>query len=74
MSQAWSRFAEEGLLYEESGSNTRYDFTKMCKKFGKPYIDYLIAAYSAKDDMTNDEFCTLNGQVPVSFLEKKIVT
>lgn len=71
----WNRFVREGMPadFDDIGSNVIADFSKMCKKFGKAYLDYLKIAYSCKgddSDMTDAEFCRINGNIPVPFFEK----
>ena len=69
-SKEWERFVKVGLLYTSDDSNVKYDFNKMTKKFGIAYLSYLEAAYECKDSMTDEDFCKLNGNVPINFLEK----
>lgn len=70
--KGWGNFCSSALQEFDGASNfkTTYDFTKLTKKFGKHYIAYLKAAYEAKDEMTDEEFCRINGNVPVGFLNK----
>ena len=62
----WTRFVEEGLVEVEE-SNTKYDFKKMCKKFGLAYLHYLEITYKIKDTMTDEEFRKINGNIPSKF-------
>lgn len=70
--EEWNRFVEEGMSkdFDEIGSNVKYDFDKMTKKFGRAYLSYLEAAYLAKANMSDEEFCKINGNVPIKFLER----
>ena len=70
--EEWNRFVEEGMPkdFDDIGSNVIYDFDKMTKKFGIAYLSYLEAAYAAKDTMTDEEFCKINGNIPIKFLDK----
>ena len=68
----WNRLLGEGLDFSDSNLNTKFDFGKMSKKFGLAYIDYLQVAYQAKDEMSDENFCLINGSVPLVFLNKKI--
>lgn len=65
----WNRLVTEGLVFDKD-SNTKEDFGKMSKKFGLAYIYYIEGAYSIKDELTDEEFCRLNGNVPMKFMEK----
>jgi len=65
----YNRLLADGLRYDGE-SNTRFQFSVMSKRFGKAYIDYLIASYKAKDELSNVDFCLLNGEVPEKFLVK----
>lgn len=67
--KGWNRMVNEGLCYD-GNTNTIFPFAQMSKKFGKPWIYYLEAAYFAKDELTDKEFCDINGGVPESFLPK----
>lgn len=44
----WNRLVNEGLAFE-GGSNTRFPFAVMSKKFGKVWIDYLMAAWKSNE-------------------------
>lgn len=66
---SWNRLVREGLIVD-GAVNVRYSFAKMCKRYGQAYIDYLRAAWAARGDLPESEFCRLNGGVPVSFLSK----
>lgn len=73
-SAAWSRFVNEGLTAyaDERPLNVAYDFPKMTKKFGKEYLDMLVASYSCKFLMPDEEFAAIWGGVPMPFLRNKI--
>ncbi len=66
----WEDFIEKGLQEFDGSSNVTKDFTGMTKRFGKHYIAYLEAAWNAKDEMSEEEFCAINGGVPSGFLKK----
>ena len=68
----WNRLLNDGLDYSDSNSNTKGDFGKLSKKFGLAFIAYLQAAYQAKDEMSVDEFCRINGGIPLGFFVKKV--
>lgn len=68
--KGWKDLVTNGLQEFDGSSNVRYDFTKMSKRFGKYYLDYLSAAYSAKDEMPDSEFQEINGNIPDSFMSK----
>jgi hypothetical protein len=65
----WSRLIAEGLDFNGK-NNVKFDFVKMSKKFGASYLTYLQAAYDAKHEMSDFDFCNLNGNVPIGFLKK----
>jgi hypothetical protein len=65
----WVRFVKEGLCYDGI-TNVSGDFSKLSKKFGLSYMYYLEIAFKSKDELTNEEFCQLNGSVPLRFLDK----
>lgn len=67
----WTRLLDKGLNFEGT-TNTNYPFPRMSKDFGLEFIEYLRAAYLAKDELTDEEFCKINGDVPRGFLEKKV--
>lgn len=68
--KGWKDFCENGLQVFTNGSNVTGSFQKMTKRFGKHYLAYLEAAYQAKDEMTDDEFCKINGEIPIGFLKR----
>lgn len=65
--QEWSRFLNEAIDFN---NGFKYDFTSLTKRFGLSYLYYLTCAYIAKDDLSDEDFCALNGNVPMSFLSK----
>lgn len=71
--EGWNRFVTEGLVPDNDEQVTRWDFTKMTKRFGKAYIEYLQAAYQALEgSMSDSEFCKYNGNVPQPFFLNKV--
>lgn len=50
-------------------TNFLYDFTKLTKKYGKEYRNYIKDAYAAKDQLSDTEFCKLN-HLPLNLLDK----
>lgn len=70
-SAAWTRFVNEGLCYDGE-SNVTLEFSKMTKKFGKEYLDMLVASYACKWLMSDEEFAKVWGGVPAPFLQNKI--
>ncbi len=66
----WNRFIEKGLKIGDENSNVQHEFSRMTKEFGISYLEYLKAAYEVKDEMTDEEFCKLNGGIPFAFLAK----
>jgi hypothetical protein len=52
----------------------KLSFDKMCKKFGKEFIDYLQISWKANGDcMTSEEFCDYNN-ISIEFFNKKVLT
>jgi len=46
-------------------------FSKMCKLFGKEYIDYIKASWET-NQLSAQEFMAINGDIPQSFMDKYI--
>lgn len=69
-SKDYSRLIREGLDFDSEAVNTKYKFDKMSKFFGLSYLTYLKAAFEAKNDLTVEDFCRINGEVPQKFLER----
>lgn len=67
--KGWQDFCANGLSFD-GDSNVVAPFPKMTKRFGKFYLAYLEAAYKAKGEMTDEEFCQINGEVPINFLKR----
>lgn len=67
----WKLLVQQGLCYD-GGGNTTLPFAGMSKRYGKAYIVYLQAAYQAKGELTDNEFCEINGNVPASLIDKLI--
>jgi hypothetical protein len=68
----WVDFMENGIAkdFDDNQSNVRYDFKKMTKRFGLAYREYLLACIEANPDMSLEELSVLNGNPPISYLEK----
>lgn len=52
------------LIEDHKVISLKSDFKKMCQKWGKGYLDYLDAAYTAfknDDGMSEEEFLEYNG-------------
>lgn len=67
--ELWRQLVTEGLVYG-GDVNSRLPFTGMSQRYGKAWIDYLNAAWEARGDLTDEEFCRLNGTVPPTFLAR----
>lgn len=67
----WNRLVSEGLRYG-GDSNASLPFAGMSRKYGKAWVEYLKAAWSAKDGLTEEEFAELNGGVPTTFIERNL--
>lgn len=65
----WNKFVRNGLI-ENQETNLTNDFPKSSKRFGLAFLSYLEAAYLAKDEMSDEEFCKINGDVPTKFLNR----
>ena len=73
-SDNWNRFVRVGLVIGED-VNVKLPFKKMSKKFGLCYINYVKAAWEANEGcLTEEEFCSINGNVPKGFFDKKVKT
>jgi len=60
----WSRFVREALV-TDGDSNVALPFKKLTKNYGRAYIEYLRAAWTANEGcLTESEFCEINGGVP----------
>lgn len=69
---AWDNFLK-AIDWESNTSNFKYDFKIMSKKYGMAYIEYCKAMYNAnKDIQSDDEFCQMNGNMPIGFFNKVI--
>ena len=80
-SEEWDKFCNADIWNvdsEDSENNFKIDFGKLTSKFGRAFIVYLIAAYSANSQvpeefrLSDEDFCILNGNIPIKFFEKKI--
>ncbi len=67
--KGWDRFVVE-TMREEGYTNFRFPFDKLCKKYGRAYMEYLRIAYSAKDNLSDKDFCFLN-HCPLAFLRNR---
>lgn len=52
----------------DADTNFTLPFSKLCKKYGKEYLDYLFNAYAAFEG-SEIEFCRIN-HCPISFMPK----
>lgn len=70
-----NRLNRDGLLYNED-MNVRYPFQKMCRLFGRAYIEYLQCSHAVTVRLsgccTEEEWARINGGVPASFIEKVV--
>lgn len=62
----WNKFCKEVLNVSENHEciSKKDNFKRMCKKYGKAWIDYLNASYTAfkaGNGMTEKEFMDYNG-------------
>lgn len=71
-SEAWKNFLES-FDFESDDRNFKYDFVHMTKKYGNAYIEHCRAAWAVNDGvMSDDEFCRINGNMPIGFFNSKI--
>ena len=68
--QAWDNFVES-IDFESDDTNFKYEFKIMTKKYGRAYIEYCKDMWDSTD-MNEDEFCKMNGNIPVGFFKNKI--
>ena len=69
----WNDFVKYKLDYESDISNVREDFTKLSKTSGVCYFEFLRCQWLvSKDIMTVEEFCKMNGGVPLKVFEKNV--
>jgi hypothetical protein len=71
--RAWDTFCENAFDTESDTQNFKLPFAKMTKKFGRQYMEYCRASWvTCKDFMTPEEFCKMNGNMPIGFFKNKI--
>ncbi len=59
--------------YESNTSNFKVSFKDLTTKYGAEYIVFCQAMWEANDDvMTEEEFISMNGNMPKAFFEKVI--
>ncbi len=59
--------------FESDTSNFKVNFKVLTKKYGKSYIELCKLMWSTNNDvLTVDEFCKLNGEIPINFFNKVI--
>lgn len=64
----WNKFVLT-VMVSEGETNFKNDFKWLTRYHGRCYMDYLKAAYSAKDILTDEQFCYLN-HCPLTILPK----
>lgn len=58
MSDYWSDFC---ISFDFEGStNFKTSFSKLCKRYGKAFREYIKLSYSVRDNISDEEFCHLN--------------
>jgi len=71
--QSWEKFVTEAFDTESGDQNFKYPFPKMTKMFGRQFIEYCRASWvTCKDFMSPEEFCKINGNMPIGFFKSKI--
>ena len=69
----YNRMVREAMDCESDTSNFKYDFTHMTKKYGRAYITFCQAMWQANEGVqTEEEFCKMNGNMPMKFFENTI--
>lgn len=62
----------EAMNFESDAKNWKYPFPKMCKNYGKDFIDFIKVLWEANDGVqTEEEFCEMN-DVPKSYFDKHL--
>jgi uncharacterized protein YrzB (UPF0473 family) len=70
--EAWENFISI-MDTESNDSNFKVDFKVITKKYGVAYIIFCKAMWEANDDVqTEEEFCKMNGNMPMGFFNNKI--
>lgn len=68
----WNEFCQKHVS-TDGVSNVKSDFSQITKTAGVPYFEFLRAMWvCTKDYMTPEEFCKINGNVPLKFFEKNV--
>lgn len=68
----WNDFVEK-FVSTDGVTNIKGEFSQITKGSGVPYFEFLRASWVCiKDYMTVEEFCKVNGNVPIKFFEKNI--
>ena len=68
----WNRFVSEALVCGDD-TNVSLEFKQLTKRYGLSYINYLKAAWQANDGcLSEEEFCQINGKVPLGFFNNKV--
>ena len=70
--QAWDNFMDS-IDFESDVNNFKHEFKVMTKKYGQAYMDYCRNAWSANmGAQTEEEFCKMNADMPISYFQKVI--
>lgn len=70
--EAWDNFMST-IDFESDENNFKYDFKIMSKKYGHAFIVYCRAAWQSNEGVqTEEEFCKMNADMPMSFFQKTI--
>lgn len=69
----WNKFCREYIDTESDTSNVKGDFAKLSRMCAVPYFEFLKCQWIvSKDIMSEENFCIMNGNVPIKFFEKNI--
>lgn len=68
----WNTFVKTCMRFD-GVSNVIGDFKSLSRTQAVAYFEYLKAAWAAtKEQFIQEEFCKINGEVPIQFFEKNI--
>lgn len=71
--QAWDAFFKGACDFESDTSNFKVPFKILTKKYGQAYMVFCKEMWKANEDvMSEEEFRTMNGNMPEPFFNKVI--
>ena len=70
--QAWENFMKS-VDFESDTSNFKFEFKIMTKKYGQAYMEWCRNYWECNEGVqTEEEFCKMNANMPMSYFEKVI--